>query len=127
MLSAVSQQVHELLGGVVEHCQMVEPERDKLLQRLYALNIMLLEGMVPDVNLWTVSEWILVHVLPARRRPTFLSSMHVASCCSIWQSHTHLYTLALASGLSVRRLSDYCLVLPATTHRSRARCWPPPT
>lgn len=73
LLPAVSQQVHELLGGVVEHCQMVEPERDKLLQLVYALNIMLLEGMVPNVNLWTVSEWILVHVQGLQGGAHFLS------------------------------------------------------
>ena len=30
------------------------PDSTKLLQRLYSLNIMRLEGLEPDVNLWTV-------------------------------------------------------------------------
>lgn len=59
----MSYQVHELLGGVVEYCEDDESDTspgDKLLQRLYALNIMLLEGLVPDVNLWTVSWPVLL-------------------------------------------------------------------
>ena len=55
--AAVSSKVHELVGGVVEHRGVDEtdlPDDTKLLQRLYSLNIMRLEGLEPDVNLWTV-------------------------------------------------------------------------
>jgi hypothetical protein len=54
----VSRQVHELLGGVVEHrgTDAYDLSDDiKLLQRLYALNILRLEGQEPDTAFWTVS------------------------------------------------------------------------
>jgi small ubiquitin-related modifier len=50
--------VHALLGGVVEHRGIDHtdlPDDTKLLQRLYSLNVMRLEGHQPDVQLWTVS------------------------------------------------------------------------
>ena len=58
-LPTVSSCVHDLLGGVVEHRGIDSTDLDdatKLLQRLYALNILLLEGHNPDVALWTVSQ-----------------------------------------------------------------------
>jgi len=56
--NAVSSKVHELVGGVVEHRGTDDQDlsdNTKLLQRLYGLNIMRLEGLEPDVQLWTVS------------------------------------------------------------------------
>jgi len=53
----VSSKVHELVGGVVEHRGADDQDLSddtKLLQRLYGLNIMRLEGLEPDVQLWTV-------------------------------------------------------------------------
>lgn len=56
-MAAVSGQVHQLVGGVVEHRGIDDTDlsdEQKLLQRLYGLNIMRMEGLDPDVNLWTV-------------------------------------------------------------------------
>jgi hypothetical protein len=56
--AAVSSQVHALLGGVVEHRGIDHtdlPDDTKLLQRLYSLNVMRLEGLEPQLELWTVS------------------------------------------------------------------------
>jgi hypothetical protein len=50
--------VHALLGGVVEHRGIDHtdlPDDTKLLQRLYSLNVMRLEGCEPDAALWMVS------------------------------------------------------------------------
>lgn len=55
---AVSTQVHDLVGGVVEHLSTDEDdlsESQKLLQRVYSMSIMRLEGHEPDLELWTVS------------------------------------------------------------------------
>jgi hypothetical protein len=55
--AAVSSCVHALLGGVVDHRGTDAwdlADDTKLLQRLYALNVMRLEGHEPDVVLWTV-------------------------------------------------------------------------
>lgn len=55
---AVSTAVHDMLGGVVEHRGTDStdlPDESKLLQRLYALNVMRLEGQSPDVQLWRVN------------------------------------------------------------------------
>jgi hypothetical protein len=57
----VSGQVHELLGGVVEHSGTDAHDLSddtKLLQRLYALNILRLEGQEPDTALWTVRQHV---------------------------------------------------------------------
>jgi hypothetical protein len=51
--------VHALLGGVVDHRGTDAwdlADDTKLLQRLYALNVLRLEGHEPDVQLWTVSR-----------------------------------------------------------------------
>jgi hypothetical protein len=56
-LAAVSSCVHGLLGGVVDHRGTDAwdlADDTKLLQRLYALNVLRLEGHEPDVQLWTV-------------------------------------------------------------------------
>jgi hypothetical protein len=56
--AAVSTVVHDQLGGVVAHRGIDSTDLSdevKLLQRLYALNILRLEGTAPDVALWTVS------------------------------------------------------------------------
>jgi len=53
----VSSKVHELVGGVVEHRGTDDQDLSddtKLLQRLYGLNIMRLEGLELDVQLWMV-------------------------------------------------------------------------
>jgi hypothetical protein len=55
--AAVCTQVHALLGGVVHHRGIDHtdlPDDTKLLQRLYSLNVMRLEGREPDVQLWMV-------------------------------------------------------------------------
>jgi hypothetical protein len=55
---AVSTVVHDQLGGVVAHRGIDSTDlndESKLLQRLYALNILRLEGTEPQVALWTVS------------------------------------------------------------------------
>jgi hypothetical protein len=55
--AAVSSCVHDLLGGVVVHRGTDAwdlADDTKLLQRLYALNVLRLEGHEPDVALWTV-------------------------------------------------------------------------
>lgn len=56
--AAVANQVHELIGGPVEHCG--NDDRDlhddtKVLQRLYSMNVMRLHGLEPVVELWQVS------------------------------------------------------------------------
>jgi hypothetical protein len=54
---AVSTAVHDQLGGVVEHRGIDStdlPDESKLLQRLYSLNVMRLEGHEPDTEVWTV-------------------------------------------------------------------------
>lgn len=72
--AAVSSCVHELLGGVVEHrgtdAQDLADDT-KLLQRLYALNIMRLEGHTPDVALWTVRGAACQATQPANTRQHF--------------------------------------------------------
>lgn len=53
----VSGLVHELVGGVVEHRSTDStdlPADVQLLQCLYSINILRLEGLEPDINLWTV-------------------------------------------------------------------------
>jgi hypothetical protein len=54
---AVSTAVHDQLGGVVEHRGVDSTDlsdESKMLQRLYALTVMRLEGHEPDLELWTV-------------------------------------------------------------------------
>jgi hypothetical protein len=55
--AAVSSCVHGLLGGVVDHRGTDAwdlADDTNLLQRLYALNVLRLEGHEPDAQLWTV-------------------------------------------------------------------------
>ena len=57
--AAVSSCVHALLGGGVDHRGTDAwdlADDAKLLQRLYALNVLRLEGHDPDVALWTVRQ-----------------------------------------------------------------------
>ena len=59
--AAVSSCVHALLGGVVDHRGTDAwdlADDTKLLQRLYALNVLRLEGHDPDAELWTVRRTI---------------------------------------------------------------------
>jgi hypothetical protein len=59
--AAVSSCVHALLGGVVDHRGTDAwdlADDTKLLQRLYALNVLRLEGHSPNVELWTVRSHI---------------------------------------------------------------------
>lgn len=55
--AVVANKVYELIGGPVEHCGNDDrdlPDDIKLLQRLYSMNVMTLEGYEPDVTLWQV-------------------------------------------------------------------------
>lgn len=61
---AVSTAVHDTLGGVVEHRGTDATdlsEQAKLLQRLYALNVVQFEGHYPNLSLWKVGPggWLM--------------------------------------------------------------------
>jgi hypothetical protein len=72
--AAVSSCVHGLLGGVVEHRGTDAwdlADDSKLLQRLYALNILRLEGHDPDVELWMVRQQH--HIASYQQQPAAVS------------------------------------------------------
>lgn len=54
----ISSEVYKLVGGIVRHAGTDQDDLDdnaKKMRRLYALNIVALEGFRPDVRLWAVS------------------------------------------------------------------------
>ena len=51
--------MYKLIGGEVDHASSDEDDLSdaaKMLRRLYALNLMMLEGWQPDITLWQVRE-----------------------------------------------------------------------
>jgi len=55
----VSRAVHQLIGGEVEHIGTDEEDlndHDKMLNRLYALNLLEISGFAPIVTLWQVGR-----------------------------------------------------------------------
>jgi hypothetical protein len=90
--------VHELLGGVVEHRSTDAHDLSddtKLLQRLYALNILRLEGQEPDTALWTVRVYMNMHC------PL------LAWCCTVWYCAARHASCTEASGIMQ---PDFCVL-----------------
>ena len=74
----MSSLVYEQLGGVVAHrgTDAWELADDtKLLQRLYALNILRLEGHQPDAALWTVRRQHYQNTEVAARKCACIASL----------------------------------------------------
>lgn len=89
----MSSQVYEQLGGVVEHRGSDAwelPDDTKLLQRLYALNILRLEGHQPDAALWTVSM-----LSPHLQQKWPWQQQHRSFRCSLQHSCRLFFSLGL--------------------------------
>jgi hypothetical protein len=89
--AAVSSQVHALMGGVVEHrgTDAYDLSDDtKLLQRLYALNVVRLEGQEPDVTLWTVRMTVHAYASVALAKSYSHWPRACRCICPVAHSHT---------------------------------------
>lgn len=78
----ISSRVHELVGGVVRHAAMGEKDlsdNEKMMQRLYSMNVMASLGWKPNTRLWEVSLCHGIVQLRVRYTP----------CCAMYRALGH--------------------------------------